>query len=293
VRSRLIGIPAWGVIVGVLLALAGCVTAPGPVIDTRYTAQGQDSRVRFLVLHYTAGGFTGSLRTLTEGNVSTHYLVNDNPPKIYQLVSEERRAYHAGVSSWRGTTALNAASIGIEIVNVGYRDSPEGRRYFEFPPEQIDLVIALVKKIVAEHHIKPENVVAHSDIAPGRKPDPGPLFPWKRLADEGLILWPDESRVRAVLPDFERELPDVLWFQDKLAKVGYAINTNGELDGATVDTLAAFQMKYRPKRFDGMPDAETAAMLDVLTTLPATTARLARPAAASTASAPPPIRSMD
>ncbi len=242
--------------------LAGCAT---PYIDRTYTAQSQGSRVQFLIIHYTAGGFKGSLKTLTEGPVSSHFLVQDEPPTIFRLVEDNRRAFHAGVSYWKGNTALNASSIGIEIVNLGNKDTPEGKVWFDFPPAQIDAVVALVKKIVAEHNIPPDRVLAHSDIAPNRKPDPGPRFPWKRLADEGLVLWPDAGKVALKRAEFEQQLPELIWFQQKLAKHGFATEATGEFDNYTRDCLRAFQMKYRPAKFDGEPDAETAAMLEVLT----------------------------
>lgn len=245
-----------------LLLLGGCAT---PYIDRTYTAASQDSRAQFLIIHFTAGGFNGSLKTLTEGPVSSHYLVQDSPPTIYRLVEDSRRAYHAGVSYWKGYTALNASSIGIEIVNLGYKDMPDGRVWFDYPPAQIEAVVALVRKIVAEHRIRPDRVLAHSDIAPNRKPDPGPKFPWKRLADEGLVIWPDAMRVAQVQPQFELQLPDIGWFQQKLAKHGFPTPVTGEYDDLTRDCLVAFQMKYRPAKFDGAPDAETAAMLEVLT----------------------------
>jgi N-acetylmuramoyl-L-alanine amidase len=237
--------------------LAGCA---GPIIDTTYTSSSQDSRVQYLVIHFTSEGFEPALKILTTGPVSSHYLVRDNPPTVYRLVDERRRAYHAGVSSWQGQTQLNAASIGIEIVN----DGDHGGGFAAYPPEQIDVVVALVKDIVARHRIRPDRIVGHSDIAPQRKVDPGPLFPWKRLADEGLIPWPDPTEVAIRRERFERELPTVQWFQQRLAKHGFAVPMNGELDPATVRVIAAFQMKYRPARYDGMPDAETAALLDVL-----------------------------
>ena len=245
-----------------LVALAGC--ASGPHIDTRYTSKSQDSRAQFLIIHYTAGGFQGSLKWLTEGPVSSHYLVNDNPAAIYGLVDDNRRAYHAGISYWKGNTQLNASSIGIEIVNLGFTNSPDGQQWFDFPPAQIDAVVALVKKIVKEHGITPDRVLAHSDIAPQRKPDPGPRFPWKRLADEGLVQWPDAIAVALRRTDFEAQLPDLEWFQRNLSKHGFLVPLNGELDKETRNVLAAFQMKYRPANFDGSPDAETAALLDVL-----------------------------
>jgi N-acetylmuramoyl-L-alanine amidase len=220
--------------------------------------------VQYLVIHFTSSDFPSALRILTEGPVSSHYLVNDNPPTVYRLVPEERRAYHAGVSSWKGQTMLNAASIGIEIVNRGLRGPPGQERWEEYPPAQVEAVVRLVRDIVKRHDIRPDRVVGHSDIAPQRKVDPGPAFPWKRLADEGLVVWPDATTVAARRPAYEAALPDVPWFQEMLARHGYTVPANGELDEATVRVIAAFQMKYRPARCDGMPDAETAALLDAL-----------------------------
>lgn len=251
------------------LLLGGCAT--DLKIDRTYTAKSQDSRVQFLIIHFTAENFERSLQVLTQGPVSSHYLVTerqgDTPAKIYQLVDENRRAFHAGVSSWKGATMLNASSIGIEIVNLGGRRGPNGvgLRFQDFDPEQIDRVVELVKQIVARHEIKPDRILGHSDIAPTRKNDPGPKFPWKRLADEGLIPWPDANAVAARMSAYELALPDVTWFQEKLVKHGFTLPATGEQDKLTTDVISAFQQKYRPARFDGLPDAETAAILDVLT----------------------------
>ena len=241
---------------------AGC--AGGPPIDTTYSSVSQDSRAQYLVIHFTSEDFASSLKVLTQGPVSAHYLVRDDPPIVYRLVDENRRAYHAGVSSWKGQTQLNAASIGIEIVNLGDRGPPDALTWSDYPKAQIDVVVALVKDIVKRHDIRPDRIVGHSDIAPQRKVDPGPRFPWKRLADEGIIPWPDARAVAQRRPPFEAQLPDVAWFQDRLEKHGFAVPKTGELDPATRRVVAAFQMKYRPERFDGTPDAETAALLDVL-----------------------------
>lgn len=254
----------------IAIVLAGCSTLS---IDKSYTSVSQDSRAQFLILHYTAIDNPTSLRVLTEGAVSSHYLVTDtaidllghNSPKIFQLVDDNRRAYHAGLSSWKGHTQLNAASIGIEIVNIGFRDDPSGRVFFEYPKAQMDLVVALVKKIVKQHKIQPDRILGHSDIAPLRKTDPGPLFPWKRLADEGIIAWPDATRVAGKRAYYDASFPNVLWFQQKLEAHGFSPPQNGELDKATRAMLVAFQLKYRPSLFDGTPDAETAAILDVMT----------------------------
>lgn len=257
------------VLAAAALALAGCgTTTPGGVpIDITYSSRGQDSRVMFLVIHYTVANFPLSLKILTEGEVSAHYLLSDeSPPKIYRLVDEGRRAWHSGASAWRGHRMLNASSIGIEIVHPGIVNTPQGRVFAPFRPDQIDALIPLVKDIVTRHQIRPERIVGHSDVLPLHKQDPGPTFPWKRLADAGLIPWPDAARVAEQRTLYEALLPDVAWFQQALARHGFDLPQTGLLDATTRTVLAAFQMKYRPARFDGEPDAETAAILQVLNT---------------------------
>lgn len=246
-----------------LMLLAGC--AGGPPIDHRYASVSQDSRVHYVILHYTEGDFPRALSLLTTGGVSSHYLIDDHPVAIYQLVDENRRAYHAGTSAWKNDVQLNYSSIGIELVNPGYRDTPQGRVFFPYPPEQIALLIGLLQQIVARHHIAPDHILGHNEIAPQRKSDPGPLFPWQRLAQAGLIRWPDAAQVAQRRQLFERQVPDLAWFQHKLTQFGYVLPCDNPSDEATQRILTAFQMKYRPSRFDGLPDAETAALLDVLT----------------------------
>ncbi len=249
--------------------LAGCAsTTPGGVpVDKTYTARGQDSRVLFLVIHYTVANLPLSIKVLTEGEVSSHYLLSDeSPPRILQLVDESRRAWHSGPSYWRGHGMLNASSIGIEIVHPGFKETPQGRVYQPFPQAQIDALIPLVKDIVARHQIRPERIVGHSDVLPQYKQDPGPTFPWRRLADEGLIPWPDAARVAVQRLVFEASPPDVAWYQRALAAHGFAVPASGTLDEATRNVIAAFQMRFRPARYDGTPDAETAALLHVLIT---------------------------
>ena len=263
-----------------LALLAGCA-AEGPRIDHTYNARGQSDRIKFVVIHYTAGDLPGSLKTLTQEIVSSHYLLTDtSPPFFYQLVDESRQANHAGVSNWKTYTQINDSSIGIEIVNRGFVDTPEGRVWYPFRQDQIDQLILLLKDIVARHHIAPENILGHADVAPQRKEDPGPLFPWKQLADAGLMLWPDATQVAARQPQYEAQLPDVAWFQKKLAQHGYAVPQTGMLDPATHNVLVVFQSKYRQSKFDGTPDAETAAILDVLTS-PAAPVPMPAPAAES------------
>lgn len=252
-----------------LLALGGCATGPDVLrINTRYTSENQDSRAQFLVLHYTVLDHEKSLKVLTTGGrVSSHYLVRDQPVETYLLVDENRRAWHAGPSFWAGHSNLNAASIGIEIVNAGYVDTPNGRVYAPFPQAQIDEVIKLSRDIVARHQIKPERIVGHADIAPGRKQDPGPNFPWRQLHEAGLIAWPEATQVAVRRAIYETgPLPDIAWVQARLSQVGYNVPRHGELDTLTQEVITTFQMKYRPTDISGKLDAETAALLDVATT---------------------------
>jgi N-acetylmuramoyl-L-alanine amidase len=243
--------------------LAGCAA---PAIDTSHPAVGQDSRVLFLVLHYTGENLADSLAILTRQKVSAHYLVGDQtPPRIYRLVDESQRAWHAGDSAWQGHAMLNASAIGIEIVNPGLRTLADGSRGFApYPQAQVDALIPLIQDIVARHHIAPDRILGHSDIAPQRKVDPGPAFPWRRLADAGLIRWPDAAQVAVLKAHYGAALPDPAWFQQALARIGYAVSDNGLLDAPTRQVLAVFQMKYRTALHDGAPDAETAALLQVL-----------------------------
>ena len=241
-----------------------------PNIDRSYTSQNQDSRALYIVLHYTVLDWEKSLKVLTTGGqVSAHYLVRDNPVASYALVDENRRSWHAGASYWAGSTNLNSASIGIEIVNAGYVDGPAGRVYAPFPQAQVDEVIALVRDIQKRHNVRPERIIGHADIAPGRKQDPGPNFPWKQLADAGLIPWPDGPAVLIKTLEHEVAPRDVAWLQERLARIGYNVSRSGQMDTLTREVVATFQMKYRPRDISGTVDAETAALIEVAST-PAT-----------------------
>ncbi|MNF53249.1 N-acetylmuramoyl-L-alanine amidase AmiD precursor [compost metagenome] len=249
-----------------LLLLGGC--AGGLRIDDSHTSVSQSSRVQYVVLHYTSTDMDSSLHLLTRDGVSSHYLIGDDPAKIYLLVDENRRAWHAGESEWQGRTWLNASTLGIELVNEGYRETANGRVYQPFSEEQIDALILLLKDIVQRHNLPLGSIIGHSDIAPQRKVDPGPLFPWKRLADAGLLPWPDARAVAREQARFAAALPTVGWFQQQLARQGYTTPQTGTLDKATRNIIAAFQMKYRQRLYDGQPDAETAALLLVLNGMP-------------------------
>ncbi|MGB4074012.1 N-acetylmuramoyl-L-alanine amidase [Pseudomonas sp.] len=245
-----------------LLLLAGC--SSGLRIDDSHIASGQNSRVQYIVLHYTSTDLARSLQLLTETEVSSHYLIGEAPATIYRLVDEDRRAWHAGDSQWQGRTWLNGTTIGIELVNQGFSDGPNGRTWQPYAPAQIDALIVLLKDIMQRHQLPPGSILGHSDIAPQRKVDPGPLFPWQRLAEAGLLPWPDADAVARQQALFASSLPSVQWFQQQLARQGYTVPSHGELDQATRNVIAAFQMKYRPARYDGEPDTQTAALLVVL-----------------------------
>ncbi|QVN19310.1 N-acetylmuramoyl-L-alanine amidase [Burkholderia pyrrocinia] len=259
----------------VLCLLAAC-TSPSLVergtyyADTSLQARGADSRIRFLVMHYTESDEAKSLRTLTGDSVSVHYVVPPQPriedgmPVVYQLVPESERAWHAGVSEWQGTTELNAASIGIENVNRGPLD-PQNRTWQPYPPEQVEALTRLSKDIVARYAIPPTRVVGHSDIAPQRKIDPGPLFPWHALAQVGVGAWPDDATVATRLGGRDpHALVDVRELQLKLARYGYDVPTDGVLDARTRRVFAAFQMHFRPSDYAGNPDAESDAIAQAL-----------------------------
>ena len=254
------------------LLLAGC--AQVPVVDTRYTSLNHDSRVQYVIIHYTSSGLARSLHHLTLGDVSSHYLIGEAPPTIYQLVPESRRAWHAGDSNWQGRTWLNASTIGIEIVHPGYTDSPAGRIWHPWPEEQIDALIPLLRDILQRHQLSPDRVLGHSDIAPQRKVDPGALFPWYRLAEAGVAIWPDPVEVDRQRKALGQHTPPLQWFQMALQEFGYSLEPKpsaapADQAKATQNVIAAFQMRFRPATHDGLPDPETAAILAAM--VPAST----------------------
>jgi len=241
----------------------------------------QDSRVRIIVIHFTSIDFEGSLSTLTEPSsrpVSAHYLIPEpddstyksSQLKVHQLVDENRRAWHAGASYWRGQTGLNDQSIGIEIVNTaGCRKSETSGKeicfYPDFPEGQITLLEELLGDILERHpDIKPVNIVGHSDIAPGRKVDPGPRFPWQRLARLGFGAWYDDDTVMKYWNRFLAEPPPLLNVQKALAVYGYQVEATGELDQQTGDVLQSFHLHFYAHEVTREPGIATAAILFAL-----------------------------
>jgi N-acetylmuramoyl-L-alanine amidase len=216
-----------------------------------------------LILHYT--GMSSAAKAIdwlsrAESGVSCHYVI-DEGGRTTQLVPEALRAWHAGASHWRGETDINSHSIGIEIQNPGHQHG-----YPDFPQAQLRAVIALAKDIVARHRMAADAVLAHSDVAPGRKIDPGEKFNWALLAKEGLGLWVRPAPVRS--DDSGLGLGErcarVLHAQERLASYGYGIEANGVLDQTTEKVLKAFQSHFRPRRVDGRLDRSTDLTLDRL-----------------------------
>jgi N-acetylmuramoyl-L-alanine amidase len=207
---------------------------------------GRTGGIDMLILHYTGmADQAAALARLTDpaAKVSAHYLIGEDGT-VVRLVPETRRAWHAGVSYWRGRTDINSASIGIELVNPGHEFG-----YRDFPPAQMAALAALAADIVRRHGIPPRHVLGHSDIAIGRKRDPGERFDWRWLARHGVGLWPDF----AAAP----EPGDIAVLQRDLASFGYRCPISSELDDDTRAALRAFQMHFRPARVDGAADDET------------------------------------
>lgn len=224
--------------------------------------------IDMLVLHYTGmPSGDAAIDRLRDASVkvSAHYVIEEDG-RVFRLVPESRRAWHAGVACWRGHRDINGRSVGIELVNPGHEYG-----YREFPRAQMAALESLARDIVARHRIQPRNVVGHADVAPERKQDPGELFDWERLARAGVGAWPKRGgwfrRRRAVggfdfgPDDRDKSIADA---QQKLASWGYDVSTNGVLDARTARVLTAFQRHFRPARVDGRLDGETASRLAAL-----------------------------
>ncbi len=232
---------------------------------------------QFIILHYTANCYLSKTIKMFLNYakpVSAHYVIGANG-SIVQMIDESKRAWHAGIGSWNKNNQLNTYSIGIEITNPGYTEKKTnpcsifdpaiwnettnqqvtGSLFYwqPFTTQQIDSVISLCSEIVQRYNIPPHHIVGHSDIAPGRKLDPGPLFPWKKLAEHGIGLW---SRNVEITPT-----QSILDIQKNLQILGYKIRLSGKLDTHAVTVLQAFQAHFRPNNIDGIPDQETAQIL--------------------------------
>jgi N-acetylmuramoyl-L-alanine amidase len=208
-----------------------------------------------ILLHYTGmQSADAALARLCDpdARVASHYLVFENGD-IAQLVPEARRAWHAGESSWEGEIDINSRSIGIEIVNPGHDFG-----YPDFPMRQIAAVITLCRGIIARRGIRRDRVLAHSDVAPSRKRDPGEKFPWRLLAESGVGLWVEPAPISDWLSLVPGDTGDTVQaLQKSLVEYGYGVKVSGAYDDLTKDVVTAFQRHFRPAQIDGMADTST------------------------------------
>jgi len=243
----------------------------GPAMVRDRLSPNHDDRngtaVDMLVLHYTdTPDAATALDLLTDPatKVSAHYLV-DTDGRIHALVAEDRRAWHAGVASWCGVTDINACSIGIELQNRGHSCcGPEGPE--PYPDVQIAALIHLVRDIRRRHDIPDRRILGHSDVAPLRKQDPGAHFPWSRLADAGIGLWPTgpwpgHYPSGAPTPTGTRQVQAIL------ARIGYGVRIDGSAGEETHAVIAAFQRHFLPDRVSGTADADTVSRIGVVDSL--------------------------
>jgi N-acetylmuramoyl-L-alanine amidase len=220
-------------------------------------------RPDMILLHYTGmRDAEGALELLRArgSEVSAHYFVFEDG-RIIQLVQESQRAWHAGKAIWAGETDVNSCSIGIEIVNPGHDFG-----YPDFPKRQIAAVTALCRSIQTRHPIAPNRVLAHSDVAPARKQDPGEKFPWRTLYESGVGIWVKPAPIMdfgQVLSPGDRGKP-VAALQKALSDYGYGIDITSEYDHPTREVVTAFQRHFRPERIDGIADASTRSTLNEL-----------------------------
>jgi N-acetylmuramoyl-L-alanine amidase len=269
--------------IGLTVFLTSCTSLSLTHMQSKNFSQ----RIKFLVMHFTAIDYQKSVTALVdEGGLSAHYLIperndptyQDKKLEVIQLVDESSRAWHAGISYWQGRKDLNDQSIGIEIVNVPECMRDEANIHLQqengpnrlclFPdydPQQIELLITLSKDILARNpDISPTAVVGHSDIAPTRKNDPGPRFPWYQLYQNGIGAWYDNDTLKTYWEMFNDSPASIGLIQHALNVYGYDIIETGIIDSATLDTLSAFQMHFLPWSVNGKLDSKTAAVLFAL-----------------------------
>lgn len=232
---------------------------PSPNFEPRRGSGGPS----ILLLHYT--GVATAAKAIdwlsrAESKVSAHYVL-DEAGFLTQMVAEDKRAWHAGLAVWEGETDINSASIGIEVQNPGHEFG-----YPDFPETQLRVLEALCRDIIDRHGIRPERVLAHSDVAPARKIDPGEKFPWARFAAAGIGHWVTPEAVNWADPGIARDAagPLVADVQMLLARYGYGIEATGVFDPRTEFVVKAFQRHFRPERVDGRIDQSTITTLERL-----------------------------
>ena len=266
------------------LCILGC--SPYKAVDV--PSENQNSRIDYIVLHATSQNFAESLATLTlDSNypVSSHYLLprlddgsyERDDLAVYRLVPENERAWHAGKSYWADESGLNDRSIGIEVVNefacvehstinetpsIDYLDC----EFLPYPEKQIQLLISLLQDILMRYpDIDPIDIVGHADIAPERKSDPGPYFPWQQLYAAGIGAWYDQDTVQKYLNIFNKQqLPQIINIQRAMSVLGYPLEVNDIWDEQSRYALRAFQQHYRPSEYSGKLDVESVAIVFAL-----------------------------
>jgi N-acetyl-anhydromuramyl-L-alanine amidase AmpD len=256
------------------VGFVGCSTTTKPepkppVVESKFTglvieqgpgslgAEPRKEPVTCLILHHTAGSLPSSLEILQgkdpKHKVGVHYVVTDEPkPRVIRMVPENLAAYHAGKSAWGKLTNLNQNSIGIEIINY------DGNVY-PYSDAQAEIIFALCTEIIRRHDIKPWNVLAHSDIAVGRKVDPGLKFPWAKLSSLGIGAWPLTNEVAENLAKKNKLAPSHV--RNLLVAYGYVLEPG---DAGLKLGVEAFQRHFRPAKVDGLVDNETVAILEAL-----------------------------
>jgi N-acetylmuramoyl-L-alanine amidase len=233
------------------------------VASPNHNERRDGQRPDMIILHYTGMQDAEAALELLRARgseVSSHYFVFEDG-RIIQMVPESRRAWHAGKSFWTGETDINSCSIGIEIANPGHDHG-----YPDFPKRQVAAVTALCRGILTRNTITPARVLAHSDVAPSRKQDPGERFPWRTLYESGVGHWvkpaPIMSFGQSLSPGSRGDAVAAL--QKSLGEYGYGVEANGEYDSATREVVVAFQRHFRPERVDGTADPSTRSTLQEL-----------------------------
>ena len=261
-------------LIAISMGFVGCSTTTKPepkppVVEYKFTglvieqgpgslgAEPRKEPVTCLILHHTAGSLPSSLEILQgkdpKHKVGVHYVVTDEPkPRVIRMVPENLAAYHAGKSAWGKLTNLNQNSIGIEIINY------DGNVY-PYSDAQAEIIFALCTEIIRRHDIKPWNVLAHSDIAVGRKVDPGLKFPWAKLSSLGIGAWPLTNEVAENLAKKNKLEPNHV--RNLLVAYGYVLEPG---DAGLKLGVEAFQRHFRPAKVDGLVDNETVAILEAL-----------------------------
>lgn len=264
------------IVIFMILLFTGCSVINYNIDKDKYQAIGKNERIRFIVIHYTATDDALAIRALTKGQVSSHYLITtqDEEP-IYNLVPLEQRAWHAGLSEFAGRNNINDTSIGIEIVNKGLKSYNEKeKRYGFFIPReeyicftdgQIKKLAFLLKGLIERYDIKPKNILGHSDVAPTRKIDPGPNFPWEKLYREyGIGAWYEDKDKNFYMNEKLYRVTPVSKIKEEFRKYGYKINNSEEWDEESRRVVYNFQAHFTPNCITGDMNLETFAIIKAL-----------------------------